>query len=111
QSAVRKLISNPSDEPRAYICDECVSVCAVIIEDERREQEYEELAQEAFRTGGGGLDEAPHPLVGHRLASSFLASVERWIRAESVDQGAAEAFAEMRSIAIQMLSDEGKSGS
>jgi len=27
QDAVAKLISSPSDYPRAYICDECVAVC------------------------------------------------------------------------------------
>jgi ATP-dependent Clp protease ATP-binding subunit ClpX len=35
---VEKLISSPSDYPRAYICDECVRVCQQILEDEKREQ-------------------------------------------------------------------------
>src|SRR6202167_3730803 len=35
QDAVAKLISSPSDYPRAYICDECVSVCTSILEDDR----------------------------------------------------------------------------
>ena len=30
-----KLISSPSDYPRAYICDECVAVCNSILEDDR----------------------------------------------------------------------------
>ena len=38
QEQVEKLISSPSDYPRAYICDECVRVCQQILEDERREQ-------------------------------------------------------------------------
>src|SRR5437763_630451 len=35
QTAVAKLISSPSDYPRAYICDECVAVCTSILEDDR----------------------------------------------------------------------------
>jgi ATP-dependent Clp protease ATP-binding subunit ClpX len=34
---VAKLISSPSDYPRAYICDECVAVCNSILEDDRSE--------------------------------------------------------------------------
>ena len=37
QDAVTKLISSPSDYPRAYICDECVAVCNSILEDDRSE--------------------------------------------------------------------------
>jgi len=37
QDAVAKLISSPSDYPRAYICDECVAVCNSILEDDRSE--------------------------------------------------------------------------
>ncbi len=38
QDVVGKLISSPSDYPRAYICDECVAVCNSILEDDRTEQ-------------------------------------------------------------------------
>ena len=34
---VGKLISSPSDYPRAYICDECIAVCNSILEDDRSE--------------------------------------------------------------------------
>ena len=37
QDAVAKLISSPTDYPRAYICDECVGVCNSILEDDRGE--------------------------------------------------------------------------
>jgi ATP-dependent Clp protease ATP-binding subunit ClpX len=40
QDLVGKLISSPSDYPRAYICDECIAVCNSIIEDDRQEQSY-----------------------------------------------------------------------
>ena len=32
-----KLISSPSDYPRAYICDECVAVCNSILDDDKGE--------------------------------------------------------------------------
>lgn len=35
-----KLISSPSDYPRAYICDECIAVCNSILEDDRPEKSY-----------------------------------------------------------------------
>src|SRR5678810_1296482 len=35
QDAVAKLISSPSDYPRAYICDECVAVCNSILDSDR----------------------------------------------------------------------------
>jgi len=37
QDAVGKLISSPSDYPRAYICDECIAVCNSILDDDRKE--------------------------------------------------------------------------
>ena len=33
QDAVAKLISSPSDYPRAYICDECVAVAVRIMQE------------------------------------------------------------------------------
>ena len=35
---MEKLISSPSEYPRSYVCNECVSVCQQILEDEKREQ-------------------------------------------------------------------------
>jgi ATP-dependent Clp protease ATP-binding subunit ClpX len=37
QDVVGKLISSPSDYPRAYICDECIAVCNSIMEDDKPE--------------------------------------------------------------------------
>ncbi len=96
QSAVSKLISNPGQHERVYICDECVAICATIIEDEKR-------SQEASETDSEQVEEQAHPLLGHPLASPFLAAVERWIRIESLGGDAARAFAEMRDIAIRMV--------
>jgi len=40
QDVVGKLISSPSDYPKAYICDECIAVCNSILEDDRQDQHY-----------------------------------------------------------------------
>jgi len=40
QEVVGKLISSPSDYPRAYICDECIAVCNSILEDDRGEPSH-----------------------------------------------------------------------
>jgi ATP-dependent Clp protease ATP-binding subunit ClpX len=40
QDLVGKLISSPSDYPRAYICDECISVCNSILDDDRGERQH-----------------------------------------------------------------------
>jgi ATP-dependent protease Clp ATPase subunit len=37
QDVVGKLVSTPSDLPRAYICDECIAVCHAILEDDKLE--------------------------------------------------------------------------
>jgi ATP-dependent Clp protease ATP-binding subunit ClpX len=38
QDVVGKLISSPSDYPRAYICDECIAVCNSILDDDKTDQ-------------------------------------------------------------------------
>lgn len=95
QSVVSKLISSPSDRPRACICDECISVCESIIEDERGHLEADALDGE---TSGDR-----NPLLDHPLASGLLTAVERWIVQESLGADAAKEFAEMRSTAIRLI--------
>jgi hypothetical protein len=95
QDFVSKLFSSPSDYPRAYICDECIAVCAAILEDDRNQP-----------AGVSGVtDGEKHPLLGHRLASSLLAAVERWIRRESLGGDAARELADVRRVAAEMMSD------
>ena len=45
QDTVAKLISCPSDYPRAYICDECVAVCNSILDDDKHEVQPSTPAQ------------------------------------------------------------------
>ncbi|MBI3404477.1 MAG: ATP-dependent Clp protease ATP-binding subunit ClpX [Acidobacteria bacterium] len=37
QEQVEKLISSPSEYPRAYICNECINVCDKILQDDKKE--------------------------------------------------------------------------
>ena len=67
QDVVGKLISSPSDYPRAYICNECVAVCASILDDDRA----------SLDTGVGKAEShESHPLVNHPLTSSLLTAIE-----------------------------------
>jgi len=95
QDSVAKLISSPSDYPRAYICDECIAVCASILEDDRGPSEADTMVA----TPG----EETHSLLAHPLASSLFTAMERWIRCESLGGDAAEELAELRSIAARMV--------
>ncbi|MGH9628951.1 MAG: ClpX C4-type zinc finger protein [Bryobacteraceae bacterium] len=93
QGAVRKLISNPGEYPRAYICDECVGVCMTIIEDER-EDTSELLSNES---------DGPHPLLSHPLASELMDCVTQWIRKESLGHPVSEEFARLRDVASRIV--------
>ena len=94
QEAVAKLIASPAAIPRAYICDECVAVCAFILEDERAKIDAVALP---------GASDEPHPLLSHPLISRLLTSVEDWVRQESLGNDASEAVARVRSIAARMF--------
>jgi len=95
QDSVQKLISSPSDDPRrAYICDECVAVCAYIIEDDRSPSDTSVLDAES---------DEPHPFLNHRLTQQLLAAVELWIRKESLGVDAAKEFAEVRATAVRLM--------
>jgi hypothetical protein len=95
QDSVQKLICSPSDAPtRAYICDECVTVCALILEDDRNPSDARVLKAESHES---------HPLLNHPLTPQLLATIERWIRQESLGANASEAFAEVRATAIALM--------
>jgi ATP-dependent protease Clp ATPase subunit len=95
QDIVQKLISNPSDHPkRAYICDECVTVCASILEDDRRPQDVGVSNAEA---------DEPNTLLNHPLTPELLAAIELWIKKESLGADAAEEFAKVRATAVRLM--------
>jgi len=97
QETVQKLISSPGmdrmDPRRAFICDECVMVCASILEDDRG-------------PSGVGIPQAldeSNPLLDHPLTPQLLAAVEHWIRHESLGADAAQEFAQVRAIAARWM--------
>lgn len=95
QDSVAKLIASPSDYPRACICNECIAVCATILEDSD---------PPAHASGTPMSVGEKHPLLDHCLASPLLTAVEQWIRRESLGGDAARELAELRSIAMEMMS-------
>jgi ATP-dependent protease Clp ATPase subunit len=95
EKTVGRLISSPSDYPRAFICDECVLICASILEDDKAEAEAPEAALDDGRPW--------HPLLAHPRASELMEAVEYWIREESLGNDAAAALAEVRRIASSMM--------
>ncbi len=101
QNAVGKLISSPSDTPRAFICDECIAVCVTILADDRKEADTA-----IVDPVGSGAQGESHPLLGHPLASELMASVAEWIRYESLGRDAAEELARVRTIARKIIADE-----
>jgi hypothetical protein len=98
QKNAGKLISSPRDSPRAYICDECVAICAAIIEDDKIQPEIPQ--PEDLCEGGPS-----HPLLAHPLASDLMEAIERWVREQSLGNDGLLAMAEVRRIASGMLSE------
>jgi ATP-dependent protease Clp ATPase subunit len=85
QDMVQKLISTPSDHPRAYICNECIAVCNSILEDDRKES-------------------APTPPEEPDApASELMEAIADWIRAESLGQDGADELNRVREIARRMI--------
>jgi len=64
QDVVGKLISSPSDYPRAYICDECIAVCNSILEDDRAE------------TPAAGPSKLPKPLEVKEFLDQYVIGQE-----------------------------------
>jgi hypothetical protein len=94
QDVVQKLIASPSADVRVFICDECVSVCQAILEDDRAAKEADTSTPERNEL---------HPFIDDQFLSKLLEAVERWIAKESLGSDAAQELAEMRSIAIRLI--------
>ena len=90
QDIIGKLISSPSDYPRAYICDECV--------------EKYTPEEQRFPPSPVALPNRPsHCLMCHPDALQFLAAIERWALAER-ERGDSDAeLAEVRRMARAMM--------
>jgi ATP-dependent protease Clp ATPase subunit len=95
QEKTWKLISSPSDRPRAYICDECIAVCHSILEDDRLGAQAVEIEMDPGNPA--------HAWVSHPRVSDLLTALDRWIQRESLGVDASAEIAETREIAIQMI--------
>ncbi len=84
---VGKLISSPSDYPRAYICGQCVVICGSILEDDKP---------------AGDPRRADLLLHDPRLPE-LLSAVERWIKREQAGRDAAQELNLIREIASSMM--------
>lgn len=99
RNIVRKLISSPADYQRAYICDECVAVCQMILEDDGAEPAEDGGAAPYTKA----VETKLHPLVNDAIASELLTAVENWIKRESLGFHANAEFAAVRRIALRLL--------
>jgi ATP-dependent protease Clp ATPase subunit len=92
------MIASPRDGPKTYICDECVQVCASILEDEGIQIGHPVAVQPAPEVS---------PLLTHPLTPQLLSSIEVWIRQESLGKYAAEELVEVRRLALRMIAQGG----
>lgn len=94
-----QLISSPSDSDRAYICDECISVCASILSNEKAEAGVPIITHPSA---------AINPLLQHPLASPLMDAIENWILQEAIQnrETAALAFSDVRALAYQIVTAE-----
>ena len=96
QDSVAKLISNPSDYPRAYICDVCVHVCASILED-------------AGVPAPAELPVRPsHSLIRHPSVALLLENVEAWVQAEEQGRNPAQFVENVLTMARRMMGLEAR---
>ena len=98
RAVVSKMIGSPREGPKTYICDECVQVCASILEDEGIQIGH----PVAIHPG----PEAS-PLLTHPWTPQLLSSIEVWIRQESLGKYAVEELEEVRRLALRMIAQGG----
>ena len=95
QDVVGRLLSNPSDYTRAYICDECVTVRTSIVEDDMREREASTpIVKETSR------------FLHHPLAAEFLLAAENWAVRDRTGWHVSEELDHMRALASRMLTED-----
>jgi ATP-dependent Clp protease ATP-binding subunit ClpX len=85
QDLVLKLIGSPVEGPiKPYICDECVAVCASILEDDREPSDA-------------------HLRADHPLTPQLMVAIERWIGQEMSGADAVQELAGVRALAIAIM--------
>jgi ATP-dependent protease Clp ATPase subunit len=98
QEKTGKLISSPNNLPRAYICDECVAICAAIIEDDKGEPKTH---LQDMHEGSPS-----HPLFAHPLAYDLIEAIDHWMREQSLGNDGLVALAKVSRIASQILRED-----
>lgn len=109
EDSVQKLFASPGEGPRAYICDECVTACALILKDDRGELKANafEAAVEPADVYVNDVFISVHPdaqvILKHPLTSQLLVAVGRWITKESQGVDASEEIAQVRKLAARVM--------
>ncbi len=85
QDVVGKLISSPSDYPRAYICDGCIGVCNSVIDDDQKPDAPEE------------------PVLQSSPMDELMNALRTWVDDEIRGVDSLESLAEVRRLALTML--------
>jgi hypothetical protein len=104
-AVVSKMIGSPGDAPKSYICDECIQVCASILEDEGVQVGHPIAIQPDAEASAllNWLNVASPPFWEHPLAPQLLSSIEVWIRQESLGKSAADELAKVRKLELRMI--------
>ncbi len=110
EGAVGKLIGNPSDYQRAFICDECVNVCQIVLDDERPDTDATpppdspraERAADAnpMVDAGGNLN------LRNSRTSKLFAAMSAWVACEEEGLDASQELAEVRRLAMLIFGKE-----
>jgi len=101
QSAVQQLVSSPSETPRAYICDECIAVCASMVHEDLPPPAPEPVVHPPAPTVVQAAP--PEPPLHELLEARLFAALELWIIRESLYDDGAQELAELRSVASRWL--------
>ena len=103
QSAVQQLVSSPSETPRAYICDECIAACALMVREDP--PPLAPAPEPVMRPPESAAVQAAQeePPLHELLEARLFAALELWIIRESLCDDGARELAELRSIASRWL--------
>ena len=129
QDDVAYLVASPTDDPRAYICDECVDVCHSIpserckpqtgfmpsdihtnpparweagLSNEAEDDVRERIRQIEAKALKKLREKRTHPWLDHPLAPQLLTVTEDWIKCDRRGQNTDHQLAEMKRLAAMM---------
>ena len=113
EGAVDKLISSPSDYPRAFICEECVAICHSILSEDPEELDAKaEPTLDALGVEPEGdanpirVDANGNLYLKHPRAAELIAAMSTWVAREAQGLDASKELAEVRRLATLVLRHE-----